>query len=52
MPATECGFTIRQRICVEVPVQFGAETTTDEARVLCGEVSTNNICTNCTPIGI
>jgi len=48
MPIADCGFTVRQRICVEVPIDFGTETTPEEARILCGEASNNpNLCANC-----
>ena len=46
-PAADCGFTIRQQICVEVPVEFSAETSTGTANVLCGTASTSNLCANC-----
>jgi len=47
IPNGECKFTISQKICVEVPVDFGAETTTGETHVLCEAVSTSDICKNC-----
>ena len=42
-PDGNCNFTISQRICVEVPVEFGAEVTPGEVHVGC----TGNDCTNC-----
>ena len=34
-PITECGFTIRQRVCVEVPVEFGADANALDVHVHC-----------------
>jgi len=42
-PDRNCDFTISQRICVLVPVEFGAEVTPGEARVGCS----GNNCGNC-----
>lgn len=44
-----CTFTITQQLCVKVPVTFGAYATPGDHHVQCGEVSENDICTNCTP---
>ena len=42
-PNMNCNFTISQRICVEVPVEFGATVTPGEAHVQC----TGENCDNC-----
>ena len=34
-PITMCGFTINQKICIEVPVQFGADAETGDAHIAC-----------------
>lgn len=34
-----CSFTIRQKLCIEIPIKFGAVIETGEAVVQCGEVS-------------
>ena len=44
-----CRFTIRQEICVAVPVEFGARAVAGTPSVQCGEASNKNICTDCTP---
>lgn len=36
---TSCSFTIRQRLCIEIPIRFGAAVETGDAVVQCGEVS-------------
>lgn len=45
-----CHFTISQDICVAVPVDFGARAVAGTPSVQCGEASSQNICTNCTPV--
>lgn len=45
-----CHFTISQDICVAVPVEFGARAVAGTPSVQCGEASSQNICSNCTPI--
>lgn len=40
-----CSFTIAQTICIEVPVEFGAETTTGDAAIACGDIQDN--CNDC-----
>jgi hypothetical protein len=47
VPNRACAFIITQRICVEVPVFFGANTRAGAPFVECGEVSNEDICTNC-----
>lgn len=42
-----CTFTISQTICVEVPVEFGAEATVGDTFVECLGASTDDICANC-----
>ncbi|MDO4516035.1 MAG: hypothetical protein Q4C76_02720 [Bacillota bacterium] len=44
-----CRFTISQQICVAVPVEFGARAVAGTPSVQCGEVSSTNICADCTP---
>ena len=44
---TECGFTINQSICVEIPVEFGADVETGELHGTCNQVSEDNICVDC-----
>lgn len=44
-----CRFTITQQICVAVPVEFGARAVAGTPGVQCGEVSSINICADCTP---
>jgi hypothetical protein len=39
-----CYFTISQTICVEVPVEFGAETIVGDASVECLGASEENLC--------
>jgi len=46
-PVGECGFTITQRICIEVPVEFGADVDTGEVHGTCDQVSAIDICRNC-----
>ena len=41
-----CDFNIMQRICVEIPVEFGAEIETDEVKVACMETLLEP-CSNC-----
>lgn len=36
---TSCSFTIKQRLCIEIPISFGAVIETGKAVVQCGEVS-------------
>ena len=35
-----CDFTIKQKICIEVPIEFGAEVNTEEAFIECNSAST------------
>ncbi len=42
-----CKFTLSQRICVAVPVEFGAESSVGLPSVECGNASSDDICTNC-----
>jgi len=49
-PNGTCDFNIIQRICVEVPVEFGADTEVGEVHVDCGEPSPN-ACANCPVLG-
>ena len=44
-----CDFNIHQRICVEVPVEFGAESHAEEVHVECGTASTEP-CRSCKPV--
>lgn len=47
VPNGECHFTIKQDICVEVPIQFGAMSHTSTPSVQCGDATDEDICTNC-----
>lgn len=42
-----CTFTISQMICVEVPVNFGADAVVGDTFVDCMGASADDICTNC-----
>lgn len=42
-----CTFTITQKICVAVPVEFGADPFVGAPSVLCGEATSVDVCTNC-----
>lgn len=37
----DCNFTIKQRICIEIPVEFGADVNTGETLVLCEEAASD-----------
>lgn len=42
-----CNFTLTQKICVSVPVNFGAVSTVGAPHVQCGDSSGEDVCTNC-----
>lgn len=42
-----CTFTVSQKICVAVPVEFGATAVVGDPYVDCMEASSGNICTRC-----
>lgn len=42
-----CYFTISQNLCVEVPVDFGANASVGAPSVECGGATSDNICANC-----
>ncbi|HZK01243.1 MAG TPA: hypothetical protein VFC96_00090 [Anaerovoracaceae bacterium] len=42
-----CMFTITQNLCTAVPIEFGANATTGNPSVVCGTVSSTDICTTC-----
>ena len=42
-----CTFTIKQTICVEVPVEFGADATVGDTFVNCLDASKDDICRDC-----
>lgn len=42
-----CRFTVRQTICVEIPVEFGATAVAGSPSSSCGSASSLNICTDC-----
>lgn len=46
-PNGTCHFTISQRLCVEVPVIFGAKAVVGTASVECERVSNKDICKRC-----
>ena len=43
---THCYFTVSQRVCIEVPISFGARATVGEAHIVCEDVSSEG-CTDC-----
>ena len=45
-PEGTCDFTITQKICIEVPVDFGAEAEAGEAHINCNS-STSENCNDC-----
>jgi len=45
-PSVPCSFSIFQRICVEVPVEFGAEVETEDLHITCIDVGPDG-CRNC-----
>ncbi len=45
-----CRFTIKQQVCVAVPVEFGARAVAGTPSVQCGEASSTNLCMGCTPV--
>jgi hypothetical protein len=47
-----CSFTLTQDICIEVPVEFGARSRVGRPFVECGEVSNEDICTDCDEIPV
>lgn len=46
-PLRDCGFTISQSICVEVPALFGADVDAGEPHGQCQQVSEENLCIDC-----
>ena len=44
--STNCYFTVSQRVCIEVPITFGATAAVGESRITCEEVSPDG-CTEC-----
>lgn len=44
VPSADCSFTISQKLCIEVPVEFNAEVTSGETHVGCGTPSGNTTC--------
>ena len=47
IPNGVCTFTIRQDICVRVPVEFGATTEAGETFVECMSATAEDTCANC-----
>lgn len=43
--STHCYFTVSQRVCIEVPVTFGATVTVGEAHITCEDVGSG--CVDC-----
>ncbi|NLB81954.1 MAG: hypothetical protein GX800_10200 [Clostridiaceae bacterium] len=41
-----CKYTITQKVCIEVPIEFGADATVGCPCIICGDVTTD-ICTDC-----
>ncbi len=48
-PRRDCGFTVRQRLCVAVPLQFGAEAVAGETRSRCLAAGGEEVCEDCGP---
>ena len=47
-PVLDCNFTVKQKVCVELPVEFGAKVTSEDAGVECGKPSSDGAgCKNC-----
>ncbi|MBO7666954.1 MAG: hypothetical protein J6T26_00680 [Firmicutes bacterium] len=46
-PRQDCGFTVRQRLCVAVPLQFGAEAVAGETRSRCIAAGGEEACGDC-----
>lgn len=44
---SKCHFTITQKICVKVPVEFGANTLVGNPHIKCDKASSHNICKRC-----
>ena len=45
-----CDFTISQKLCIKVPVEFGAYTSIGETYIAAGEASNKDLCCGCKPI--
>jgi len=43
----KCHFTITQKICVKVPVVFGANTLVGSPHIQCDKASSHDICKHC-----
>ena len=48
-PDVDCSFTISQRICVAIPVEFGAEVETGMVHIECADDATTRPCQDCYP---
>lgn len=46
-PGQDCGFTVRQRLCVAVPLQFGAEAAAGESSSRCLAAGGGEVCEDC-----
>ena len=46
-PNPDCSFTISQRLCIEVPVEFDADANVGQTHVTCSTVSNNRACLSC-----
>lgn len=46
-PGQDCGFTVRQRLCVAVPLQFGAEAVAGETSSRCLAAGGEEVCEDC-----
>lgn len=44
-----CNFFLSQKLCIAVPVEFGAIASVDAPSVICGSATDEDICTNCAP---
>lgn len=47
-----CTFTITQDICVEVPIEFGANSVVGDPFVTCGTATEEDVCTDCGDNGL
>ena len=50
IPGGSCSFTVSQRVCVSIPVQFGASTASGSYAVRCGDAG-EGTCENCAGTG-
>ena len=51
-PNPDCSFTISQKLCIEVPVEFSADAQTGETHVNCEMATGNMSCNELCPLGM